>query len=62
MDATPGGGVGRANVGGRLSASAGLALLIATLVFVAPAQASSIFFLRSDNIWVANPDGSDASR
>jgi hypothetical protein len=62
MDATPGGAVWRANVGGRLSVSAALALLIATLVFVAPAQASSIFFLRSDNIWVANPDGSDAQQ
>jgi len=34
--------------------------LTAALLACGSASASSIFFLRNDNIWVANPDGSDA--
>jgi hypothetical protein len=34
--------------------------LVAGLVACGSASASSIFFLRNNNIWVANPDGSDA--
>jgi hypothetical protein len=36
-----------------------VAALIAGLLACGSASASSIFFLRNNNIWVANPDGSD---
>jgi len=41
-----------------------LALMIVACATITPgaAQASSIFFIRSNEIWVANPDGSGAKQ
>src|SRR5947209_5874176 len=40
-----------------------LAVVLASgLAAAQPADASSVFFLRSNNIWVANPDGSGANQ
>src|SRR5579864_8463694 len=51
-----------------MSCRRGLGVLVFVVLFVvalaaaATAQASSIFFIRSGEIWVANPDGSSGKQ
>ena len=47
---------------GKLGGFALVLALAATLVAAGAAQASSIFFIRSGQIWVANPDLSGATK
>ena len=53
--------MGRVDAGGRVLVVI-LAALGALGIGAASAQASSIFFIRSSNVWVANPDGSGATQ